>query len=450
VSVNPISEGGPGRRETVDLLIRDATVLRMVPDEDPLEHMDIAVHQGAIVGIGPTGTLDVSPIRTLDGRHRAVLPGFVNTHTHLAQVFLRGTTECCGIQSWFTYNRPRVQKLTPEDVLWFSLLGIAEFIRSGVTTFADMFFFEDAVAEAVCQAGLRACLGQGIIDVPGAEANYGPLAKQVSNAVEFATSWEGGARGLISTRLAPHAIYTLSAETLRETAAAAAELRLGVMTHVSETDFEMEFCRERYRTTPVEQFADWGFLQAPFLAAHCIHLSQRDIDILDRPGVGISHNPTSNLKVRTGRADLPALARRRGLAVGLGTDSAASNDQLDLRKEAYVAALVHDWPEGTPAARQCLEMATVQGARAIGLAERIGTIQLGKQADLILIDLDRPHLTPLNDLVRALIYAGGSDDVVSVMVAGKLLLYDGQFLTLDWGRIREEAGRRALRILDES
>jgi 5-methylthioadenosine/S-adenosylhomocysteine deaminase len=448
VSTYRNAEGGEIANQTVDLLIRDATVFRMVADEDPLEHMDIAVHQGAIIGIEHSGALNVSPIQTLDGCRRAVLPGFVNTHTHLGQVFLRGTTECCGIQSWFTYNRPRVQKLTPEDVYWFSFLGIAEFIQAGVTTFADMFFFENRVADAVCQTGIRACLGQGIIDVPGAEATYGPLEKQVSNAVEFATRWNGEAGGRITTRLAPHSIYTLSADTLRETVAAAQGAKLGIMTHVSETDFEMDFCRERYRTTPPAQFAEWGFLEVPFLAAHCIHLTPSDIDLLDRPGVGISHNPTSNLKVRMGRADLPTLAQRKQLAIGLGTDSAASNDQLDIRKEAYLAALVHEWPEGTNAARMCLEMATCQGARAIGLADKIGTIEVGKQADLILIDLDRPHLTPLNNLARALVYAGRSDDVVSVLVAGKLLMHDRQLLTMDMGMVLEQARERAQRILN--
>ncbi len=448
MSTNPDSERGQIAPQSMDLLIRDATVFRMVPDEDPLEHMDIAVHQGAVVGIEPTGILNVSPAQTLDGRRRAVLPGFVNTHTHLAQVFLRGTTECCGIQSWFTYNRPRVQKLTPEDVYWFSLLGIAEFIQSGVTTFADMFFFEDVVADAVRQTGIRACLGQGIIDVPGAEATYGPLEQRIANAVAFATRCNGGADGRITTRLAPHSIYTLSEDMLREIAAAAQDAKLGIMTHLSETDFEMDFCREHYHTTPPAQFADWGFLQVPFLAAHCIHLTPNDIDLLDRPGVGISHNPTSNLKVRTGRADLPTLAQRKQLAIGLGTDSAASNDQLDLRKEAYLAALVHEWPEGTSAARMCLEMATCQGARALELAGQIGTIEVGKQADLILIDLDRSNLTPLNNLARALVYAGRSDDVVSVLVAGKLLLHDRQLLTLDAGMVLEQARERAQRILN--
>ncbi len=144
--------------QSVDLLIQDATLFRMLPDEEPLAHMDLAIRESKIVGIEPTGALTVTAAVTLGGRRRAVLPGFVNTHTHLAQVLLRGTTECCGIQSWFTFNRPRVQQLTPEDVYWFSLLGIAEFIQSGVTTFADMFFFEDAVAEAVRQTGIRACL----------------------------------------------------------------------------------------------------------------------------------------------------------------------------------------------------------------------------------------------------------------------------------------------------
>lgn len=448
--MNPISTSGHSSPAVVDMLIRDATVLRMVPNEQVLEHTDIAVDAGAIVGVAPTDTLHVSPRQTLDGRQRAVLPGFINTHSHLAQVFLRGTTECCGIQTWFTFNRPRVQKLTREDVYWFSLLGIAEFIQSGVTTFADMFFFEDAVAEAVRQTGIRACLGQGIINVPGAERTYGPVEKQVSNAVDFAARWHGGASGRITARLAPHAIYTLSAETLQETANAAKDAELGVMTHLSETEFEMEYCREQYHTTPPAQFAEWGFLNVPFLAAHCLHLTPGDIELLDRPGVGISHNPTSNLKVRTGRADLPTLVQCKELAVGLGTDSAASNDQLDVRKEAYLAALVHAWDEGTNAARLCLELATRQGARALGLGDRIGTIEVGKQADLIMIDLDRPHLTPLNDLARVLVYAGRSEDVVSVIVAGKLLMHNRELLTLDLNTVLPEARSRAQRIMDAS
>jgi 5-methylthioadenosine/S-adenosylhomocysteine deaminase len=431
----------------VDLLLRDATVLPLTEAGGVLAHTDVAIAEGAIAAVGPTGTLRVAPARTLEAHGRLLLPGLVNTHTHLGQTFMRGTAECMRLEDWLQRNRPYTQQLTAEDVYWFSLLGIVEMLRAGITTLADMFFFEEAVAEAAQLAGVRACLGQGIIEVPGAEGTYGPAEKRLQNSADFARRWHGAADGRITARLAPHSLYTISEGTLRETAAAARDLGVGVHTHVSETQTEVENCQAAFGRTPPAQFEHWGFLEAPFLAAHCVHLTPADIGLLDRPGVGVAHNPSSNMKLASGQAPVPRLLECAGLAVGLGTDSAASNDTLDLWKEMHLTALWHSWPEGAPAARRCLEMATRDGARALGMSEQIGTVEAGKRADLILVDLEQPQMAPLNSVERALVYAGLRSKIDLVLVDGEVVLEDGALLTVDEQEVLAQARGRARRLL---
>ncbi|HIC90358.1 MAG TPA: hypothetical protein EYP04_13275 [Anaerolineae bacterium] len=274
----------------------------------------------------------------------------------------------------------------------------------------------------------------------------GTAADQIAAAVEFAEQWHGAADGRITARLGPHALYSLSLSTLRDTLAEAKGKGYGIHTHLSETLPEIEWCQQKFGVSPPRRFEELGYLEVPFLAAHCVHLSDEDIAILDRPGVGIAHNPGSNLKLNSGIARIPELTARQGLAVGLGTDSTGSNDSLDVLKEAYLAAVIHDWPVGSTPARTCLAMATREGARALGLEDEIGTVEVGKKADLIVLNLESARMTPLHDLERALIYAGRASDVETVIVDGRIVLDGGVLTTVDEARVLREARERTARV----
>jgi 5-methylthioadenosine/S-adenosylhomocysteine deaminase len=280
----------------------------------------------------------------------------------------------------------------------------------------------------------------------GEDLGRGAADDQIAASVAFADEWHGAADGRITVRLAPHALYSLSTSTLEGVLAVAQDRGYGIHTHLSETLPELAWCQERYGMSPPQRFEELGYLSVPFLAAHCVHLSDEDIEILDRPQVGIAHNPGSNLKLGSGRARIPDLVAQQELSVGLGTDSTGSNDSLDVLKEAYLAAVVHPWPIGSKPARSCLAMATREGARALGLEDEIGTVEVGKKADLILLNVDHARMTPLHDLERALIYAGRGSDVEVVLVDGKVVLEDGVLTNVDEARVLHEARERAARI----
>lgn len=429
-----------------DILIRNITVLPMTKDGGVLEGYDVAIEGQRIAALGPTDTLGSKARRVIEGSGRALLPGLVNTHTHMGQTFFRGTAEAMLLQEWLERDAPILGRMTPEDVYWSSLLACCEMLHAGITTFADMFFDEDRVAQAAVDSGMRALVAQGIMEELNDDIGRGTAADQIAAAVEFAEQWHGAADGRITARLGPHALYSLSLSTLRDTLAEAKGKGYGIHTHLSETLPEIEWCQQKFGVSPPRRFEELGYLEVPFLAAHCVHLSDEDIAILDRPGVGIAHNPGSNLKLNSGIARIPELTARQGLAVGLGTDSTGSNDSLDVLKEAYLAAVIHDWPVGSTPARTCLAMATREGARALGLEDEIGTVEVGKKADLIVLNLESARMTPLHDLERALIYAGRASDVETVIVDGRIVLDGGVLTTVDEARVLREARERTARV----
>ena len=432
-----------------DILIRNITVMPMTKEGGLLEGYDIAVEGQRIAALGPAGTLGSDAKRTIEGAGRCVMPGLVNAHTHMGQTYHRGTAEAMLLQEWLDQDAPIISSMTAEDVYWAAKLACCEMLHAGVTIFADMFFHEDRVAQAAIDTGMRAQLGQGIMEqLSGEDLGRGAASEQIALSVAVAEEWHGAADGRITARLAPHAVYSLSPATLRDTLAAAKATGFGIHTHLSETIPELEWCQETYGMSPPRWFAEAGFLEVPFVAAHCVHLSDEDIAILDVDGVGIAHNPGSNLKLGSGRARIPDLTAREHLAVGLGSDSTGSNDSLDLLKEAYLAAVVHDWPIGSTPARTCLEMATREGARALGLADEIGTVEVGKKADLIVLDLESARMTPRHELERTLIYAGRASDVEVVIIDGTVVLDGGELILVDEARVLREARERTARLFN--
>jgi 5-methylthioadenosine/S-adenosylhomocysteine deaminase len=405
------------------LLVKDSEIAALLPSGQPLPAAD----------------------RTLEAKGKLLLPGLVNAHTHCAMTLLRGYADDMELMAWLrTRIWPLEMKLSAEDVYCGSLLGIAEMIRAGVTCFNDMYHYFRATARAVRDSGFRA-------NVSGVLLGFLPEAeKKLEEAVEFADEWRGEANGRVVTMLGPHAPYTCPDPLLRKVIAAARQLGAGVHIHVSETRQEVEESLSLHGLTPLRRLQRLGLFDGGgVLAAHCVHLDEQEIELLARSRAGVSHNPGSNMKLASGVAPVPQLLKA-GVPVGLGTDGAASNNNLDVLEEVRLAALLHKLSTGDPTALpayQALEMATRHGARALGLEDKVGQIKVGLRADLILFDLDQPHLWPPHNLVSHLVYSARASDVTTVLVDGKPLMIDRVLQTLDEPAIMKEARERIERLI---
>lgn len=397
------------------------------------ENGHVTVENGRIVSAGP-GEGEARPEdEVVDAKGKIVLPGFVNAHGHAAMTLLRGFADDLPLMEWLQ-NRiwPVENTLTGEEIFWGTQLAILEMISGGTTTFADMYFHMDRVAEAAAESGIRAVLCRGIIGI-GPDA--GRQAIEESRA--FVRRWHGAEGGRISAMLGPHAPYTCPPEVLRQVAEVSAELEVPVQIHLAETRAEVEEIRARYGRTPVLAVSESGLFERPTLAAHCVHVSDEDLDEMKRWDVRISHNPGSNLKLGSGVAPLRRMLQK-GLVVGLGTDGAASNNNLDMLEEIRLAATLHKGVELDPeavSADEALALGTRGGASALFLEEGLGTLSPGAPADLILLDENVPHLIPRYNPVSHVVYAAQSRDVTDVMCAGRWLLRNREPQTLDREKI---------------
>jgi 5-methylthioadenosine/S-adenosylhomocysteine deaminase len=431
------------------LLVRDATIIPMARRGEVLAHHDLLTGGKEIVAIGPTGTLQAPPdTRTIEANGRLLLPGFVNAHGHAGLAMFAGSSEAMLLQPWLAWLIPHQIRMTAEDVYWSSMLACLQQLRHGVTTAADMIYAADPTAQAMAESGLRGVVSYSLMesDPTGADDRQG--RERLESAVEFAERWHGAADGRYQARLGPHSVYGCRFSLLEAVAKAAARGGWGIQIHCSENEDEINVSRERYGQTPPAVLRDAGCLERPILLHHAVRLTDEDLCIVDRPTVGISHNPGSNLKLQSGLARIPEL-RARGIAVGLGTDSCASNDTLDILKELYLTAVLHPWPEGSEPSWQALEMATIGGARALGLGDRVGSLEVGKLADLVVIGQPAERFVPGADPVRSIVYCGRGADVSTVVVDGRVLLDEGVPTALDAQRIRRECQQRRARILDD-
>ncbi|MCA1733963.1 MAG: amidohydrolase [Acidobacteria bacterium] len=407
----------PAGAEAADLIVRAGFVLTMAGPN--LEDGAIAIRGGEILEVGPAATIlaRYSAPQTIDAPEAAMLPGLVNAHTHAPMVLYRGIADDRDLMDWLeNYIFPaEARNVDAEFVRWGTLLAAAEMIRTGTTTFADMYYFESDIAEATREAGLRAVLGETMIDFPAPDNKTWEEA--VAYVREFAARWKDDP--LITPALAPHAPFTVSREHLLEVRRLANEVR-----QVTEaTGFP-----------PVAYLESIGFLAGDVVAAHTVHLTDDEIAILARRGVGSVHNPESNMMLASGVAPVPALIAA-GVNVGLGTDGpAGSNNDLDMISEMASAARLQKVVRGDPralSARQVLELATIGGARALGLEAKIGSLEPGKRADLILIDLAEPGTQPIYSVESAIVYATDGSHVTTTIVDGRILMRDKQLLTVD-------------------
>jgi 5-methylthioadenosine/S-adenosylhomocysteine deaminase len=372
----------------------------------------------------------------IDGNHRLYMPGLVNTHGHAAMSLLRGIGDDLALQVWLQEKMwPMEAKFTPHDVRYGTLLSIVEMLKGGTTSFVDMYDHMNEVAQAVEQAGLRGCLTRGVIGLCPPDLQQTKL----SEAKQFVRDWHGKAEGRITTMMAPHAPYTCPPDYITRFIEASLELNVPLHTHMSETAREVADNVEQYGLRPVAHLEKLGFFTRPSLLAHGVHLTDEEIEVLARHDVRVSHNPGSNLKLASGIARVVDL-QKAGVLISLGTDSAASNNNLDMFEEIRLAALLHKGISGDPTAipaAAALRMGTLDGANSIWL-NKVGSLREGFKADFIAIDIDQAHFLPRSNFISHLVYSASAKDVTDVWVDGKCLVRAGQCVTLDEEKIKRE------------
>ena len=423
------------------LLITGGTVLTLDPERTVIENGAVAIVGERIAAVGTTADLTARyPVaRGLSAAGRIVLPGLINSHTHVPMTLFRGIADDLKLMDWLqdVIFPAEAEHLDEEFVRWGTRLACLEMIAGGTTTIVDMYLFEHVVAEEAAACGLRAIVGQNLIDFPTADHATWPEA--IAYTRNFVETWSD--HPLVTPAIAPHAIYTVSAEHLLETHRMAQELDTPLLIHLAEAEEEVEQSLAKTGQRPVEYLDGLGILDDRMIAAHVIWPSASEIETLAARGVGVAHCPQSNMKIAAGVAPVPSLLAA-GVAVGLGTDGAASNNDLDLWEEIDTAAKLHKVTAEDSTvvpARQALEMATITGARAIHMDDEIGSLEVGKRADVIIVDVSNPHQQPIYDPYSVLTYATGASDVETVIVNGRILLENRRFQTLDPGPILEKA-----------
>ncbi|MFH1821002.1 MAG: amidohydrolase family protein [Methanobacteriota archaeon] len=422
----------------VDILIKDARVVTMNSGRQVIERGSVAVEGDKIVAVG--AEFKDKADRVIDARGKVVLPGLVNGHTHLPMVLLRGLADDMPLMEWLTTKVwPIEQNMKDKDCQVGAQLGCLEMIKSGTTCFADQYFKMEQVARGVDEAGIRGVLSYGMIDM------WDPKKREseVRIAQDFVKNFQGKANGRILTMFGPHAPYTCSRECLLEAKELAKKFGVGIHIHLAESRDELKQVAEKYGKRPVEYLDSIGFLGPEVLAAHCVWVNENEVSILRDRGVKPVHNPVSNMKTGCGVAPIPEMLAV-GIPVALGTDGAASNNSLDMFKEMKAAALLNKVHKMNPVvvpAASALEMATINGAVALGLQNKIGSIEVGKKADLIIVDLKKPHLTPIHSIISHLVYSATGGDVDTMVVDGKVLMEDRKVLSLDEKKVLEQAQR---------
>jgi len=438
----------PVQPRQVSLLVTNGIVITEDASRRVIQRGAVAVDGRDIVAVDDAATIGTrfQARETIDAAGAVVMPGLINTHTHAPMVLFRGLADDLALMDWLQkYIFPAEAKtVSPEFVRAGTRLAALEMIESGTTTYADMYYFEEEIGRATRAAGLRGVLGETIIQFPVPDAKT--PAESLARTERFAREFAGDE--LITPAVAPHAMYTLDPDTLKACRALADRLTIPVIIHLAETKDELKTSDEKYHATPVAFLESINFWGPRTLAAHGVHVSPADIAILAKRQVGVSHNPESNMKLASGIAPVEAM-RTAGIAVGLGTDGAASNNDLDMfeamRQAAFLAKLVAADPRAIPAP-VALEMATIGGARALGMEKTIGSLEPGKRADLLIVSMSSARQTPMYDPVSHLVYVTRGDDVRTTIVNGKTLMRDRKVLTLDRGKVLAEANALAEKV----
>jgi 5-methylthioadenosine/S-adenosylhomocysteine deaminase len=434
---------------TVDLLISGGTFVTMDATRRVIEDGAMAVTGGRIEAVGPRSEIETkyNARETIDARGKVIIPGLINGHTHVPMTLFRGLADDMDLNEWLTkYIFPAEAKnVTEEFVRAGTQLGLAEMIRGGTTTYCDMYYFEDAIADETARAGMRGVLGETVIDFPVADNKTN--AEAMAYTERYVKKWKG--HPLIVAAIAPHAPYTVSEEHLKAVRAFADRTGAPIVIHISETRKEVTDITASKGAPPIAYLSRIGFLNDRVIAAHVVFPNEEELVLLKKSGVGIVHNPQSNMKLASGVAPVPRMLAD-DMNVGIGTDGAASNNDLNIWEEMDTAAKLHKVFTGDPKvvnAREAFEMATIRGARALHMERLIGSLEKGKRADLCIVDLDSLNQTPAYNIYSDLVYSTKAGDVQTVIVEGRVIMRDRRLLTLNEDDIKARARIFRTRII---
>ncbi|QPN57895.1 amidohydrolase [Synechococcus sp. CBW1107] len=425
-------------QQSVDTLISGGIVVTMDIHRRVIADGAVAIKAGRIVAVGERASVEAScsPQQRIDAIGRAVIPGLINGHAHLPMTLFRGLADDQDLDDWLQHTIFPAEAMNVDEafVRCGTRLGLAELIRGGITTVCDMYYYEMAVAEEVAAAGLRGLLGQALIDFPAPDA--ADHATALNTIHRFVERWQGHA--LITPAIAPHAPYTVGDEHLIEAHRFALERDCPLIIHLAESRHEVSESLRLKGARPVEHLARLGVLSEHMVAAHVVWAEAHELDMLAHHGVGVVHNPQSNMKLASGVAPLPQMLSR-DMAVGLGTDGSASNNDLSLWEEIDTAAKLHKLITADPkvvSAQQAFELATIRGARALHLEAQIGSLEVGKRADVVVLEMEAIDQVPLSSIYSALVYATKANDVCDLLVNGRVLMRDRQLITIDEAQVR--------------
>ncbi|MEW4369589.1 amidohydrolase [Paenibacillus kandeliae] len=432
------------------LWIRNAMIVTMEDGDTPFTG-DVTVAGDTITGIYPKEAVAEQQLsiqsfdRIIDAKGMILMPGFINAHQHSPMNLLKGFSDDLKLMDWLEQKIfPAEARMTAEDIYWGSKLSMAEMIRSGTTTFADMYIHMNDIANAVQETGMRASLTRGLVFIDD------QAQQRLTEAVDLVETWQGAAEGRITTMFGPHSPYLCAPEPLRHVMELAKQYNRPIHIHLAETKEEMAIMSERYNQTPTQYLYELGlFDHSHVLLAHGVHVDREDIHLLHGMRGGVSHNPISNLKLGCGIAPVTEL-QQRDITVGLGTDGAGSATTLDMFASVRAATWLQKLHYGDPTALpayQALQMATINSAKLLQIDHETGSLQVGKKADMILIDLDKPHLQPVHEPISLLTYAAQGSDVHTTIVNGHILMDNRELVTIDEQRVLQEGRERAHRIV---
>jgi 5-methylthioadenosine/S-adenosylhomocysteine deaminase len=424
-------------------LIKNASVLFFDEENGYIEEKDIAIENGIIKYIGKIPNNFVYE-KIINGKDKLAMPGLINTHTHLPMSLLRNYADDMPLWKWLTEKVwPIENKLTEEDIYWGTMLSIAELIMSGVTCFNDMYTFADVIAKATADSKIRGNISHTLFDTT---RNDDENFKTIRALYE---KWHKSNNDKIRILIGPHAPYTCSEDYLKEIIDLAKELKTGIHIHLSESLQEIEYISKNHGKTPVKYLNDIGLFNVRTLAAHCVHLTEEDLDILMENNVHVLYNPTSNLKLANGFAPIDKMIKRK-INVSLGTDGSCSNNNLNMFEEMNLAAILNKGitkDSTMVSAIEAIKMATINGAKALGIDDKVGSIEVGKCADIILLDLNKPHLYPRYNLISSLIYSAQASDVDTVIVDGNILMENRKLTTINLKEVLENVQLSSERLI---
>ena len=428
-----------------DLVIQNGTLLTMDPENRVIENGCVCISHDTIARVGDYIPEDHKASKTIDAGGGLIIPGLINGHTHAPMSLFKGLADDLPLMEWLNrYIFPVEKNMDPDFIYTGTLLACAEMILSGTTTFCDMYLFEDHVAEAAFRSGVRCLVGEVLYDFPS--PNYGELENGFVYTERLINKWKDNP--LVSIAVEPHALFTCSPELLERANQIALKHKTPLIIHFAETLSEVEEIKKRYGRSPLEHLEALNIAGSHLIADHAVHLDPSEIEKMAGYGIKVIHNAESNMKLSSGIAPVPQMIAK-GITVGMGTDGGASNNNMDLFTEMDMAAKLHKVQAMDPTvmdALTVLKMATIEGAKALGLDHIIGSLETGKKADIIVIDTHKPHLTPMYNPFSHLVYAARGQDVKHTIINGRLVMESRQLLTLDLEEVMARAMKKAMDV----